>query len=432
MACIVFVAACGGGSDGTHVPTTQIVVTPALSSTWAGGPSISLNATKNGGDEIKWSIQAGGGSLSGSGDNVTYIPAAQGTEPNSEAVIAATSGSVQATALVYLNFRSTSSFDFNNQGGIVEDTSGNVYVSDTGNNVIRIITKAGNVQTFSGNGTAALADGPAGGASFNHPGGLAFVNGNLIVADMANNAIRQIDHNGSVTTIAGNGRPGYVDGQGRAALFDNPIGVAADQLGNIYIADRNNHVIRRIGSNGVVSTFAGNGTPGYINGPALQSQFDGPIGVATDAAGNVYVADSGNNAIRRITAAGSVESFAGGGYGGVADEPGFDLPAGIVMTEKGLVVADSGDGVVKLVGMDGSIKTLSGQAKAVGHTDGYPYQSMLYYPFAVAESADKSVLVVDAANNEIRSIENGTFITRTVAGTASAKGLQNGTALPRL
>lgn len=153
-----------------------------------------------------WSIDAGPGALSGSANQVKYEVNAGYSTPNDKATISVRAGTASASATVYVNFVSTSRFNFAHGGGIVEDQLGNIYVSDAGNNVIRKITRDGKVSTFAGTGGAGLIDGPSGAAKFDQPGGLAIAsNGDIIVADVKNNAIRRIDEGGNVTTIAGAG-----------------------------------------------------------------------------------------------------------------------------------------------------------------------------------------------------------------------------------
>jgi sugar lactone lactonase YvrE len=193
--------------------------------------------------------------------------------------------------------------------GLAIDGAGNIYVADTGNNMIRKITPAGVVTTFAGQaGTFGFADGAGSAARFNVPRGIASDTlGIVYVADNSNQVIRRITPDGNVTTIAGvPGVAGSDDGAAVAARFRDPPGIAVDAAGNLYVADQGNHTIRKI-SAGVVTTIAGSaGVAGYADGNGSVARFNSPEGIAVDAAGNVYVADRGNNAIRRITPAGDV------------------------------------------------------------------------------------------------------------------------------
>ena len=190
---------------------------------------------------------------------------------------------------------------FYKPSGVAVDGSGNVYVAEYYNHLIRKITSAGVVTTLAGSGSAGSANGTGTAASFYRPYGVAVDgNGNVYVADYYNHLIRKITSAGVVTTLAGSGSQGSADGTGTAASFYNPSGVAVDGSGNVYVADRSNHLIRKITSADVVTTLAGSGSQGSANGTGTAASFTLPYGVAVDASGNVYVADSGNNLIRKI------------------------------------------------------------------------------------------------------------------------------------
>ena len=188
---------------------------------------------------------------------------------------------------------------------------GTIYVSDAGDsNRIRKITPDGRVETLAGNGKEAFADGPGLQAAFNTPSGLAIDGaGNLYVADTGNNRIRRISTQGVVSTIAGDGTAGYADGPAGQAKFDGPIGVAVDKAGNILVADSYNDRVRLIAPNGQVTTLAGSKGPGYADGVAATALFDTPCGLAVATDGSVIVADTGNRRLRRITPDGNVSTM---------------------------------------------------------------------------------------------------------------------------
>jgi len=169
------------------------------------------------------------------------------------------------------------------------------------------------VSTLAGSGTVGFADGTGTEARFSYPGRVAVDSeGNVYVVDHGNHRIRKITPAGVVSTLAGTGTRGHADGTGTEAQFDYPTGVAVDSEGNVYVADHGNHRIRRITPAGVVSIFAGS-TEGFADGIGTEAQFNYPTGVAVDSSGNVYVADSVNHRIRKITPAAVVSTFSGGG-----------------------------------------------------------------------------------------------------------------------
>ena len=185
--------------------------------------------------------------------------------------------------------------------GIAVDSEGNIYVADTDNNRIRKITSSGVVTTLAGTATAGYGDGTGTAAFFSAPHGIAAdSSGNMYVTEAGNNRIRKITSSGVVTTLAGTSVAGYADGTGTAARFSAPKGIAVDSEGNIYVADTGNNRIRKITPSGVVSTFAGTATAGYGDGTGTAARFSAPHGIAADSEGNMYVADTGNNRIRKI------------------------------------------------------------------------------------------------------------------------------------
>ena len=247
---------------------------------------------------------------------------------------------------------------FYSPNGIAVDGAGSIFVADSGNHVIRKITSAGVVSTFAGiAGSSGTTDGTGSAARFNAPNGLAVDgSGNIFVADSGNHIIRKITSAGVVSTFAGTaGSQGSTTGTGSAARFSNPRGVAVDGSGNIFVADTNNHIIRKITSAGIVSTFAGTaGSSGSTDGTGSAARFNNPQGVAVDVSGNVFVADSNNNVIRKITIGGVATTI--GGIAGVktnADGVGiaafFNGPFGMAVDTSGnLFVSDSNENVIRL------------------------------------------------------------------------------------
>jgi sugar lactone lactonase YvrE len=222
---------------------------------------------------------------------------------------------------------------------VASDASGNLYVTDA--NRIRKISADGNVSTLAGNETAAFADGSGDVARFNSPAGITVdASGNIFVADVGNNRIRKISPAGSVTTVAGTGIQGYLDGAATDAQFNSPFGIAVDASGDIFISDFGNLRIRKISSAGSVSTLAGDGKTGYKDGDPGIAEFGSTLGISVDASGNVFVADGDNNVFRKITPSGTVSTFAGDGKVGGNEAPvslaEFHIPADILAAPNGI------------------------------------------------------------------------------------------------
>ena len=257
---------------------------------------------------------------------------------------------------------------FNQPGGIVVDLAGNLYVADTGNATIRRITVDGTVTTLAGSASnRGNQDATGIAASFGSPSGITVDRaGNLFVADAYNATIRKITPAGAVSTLAGlAGSRGDGDGTGSAARFNFPNGVAVDAAGTLYVADTYNHAIRRVTSGGVVDTLAGSpGISGSNDGTGVYALFNQPYGVDVDTAGTLYVADTGNATLRRITPAGVVTTLAGApGIAGLGDGTGglalFNQPRGAVVDGTGgLYVVDTGNAVLRRVSATGSVTTL--------------------------------------------------------------------------
>lgn len=248
---------------------------------------------------------------------------------------------------------------FSDPFGLAIDRDGNVYAADAGeNNRIRKITPEGVVSTLAG-GPEGFADGTGAGAGFHTPSGMAIDGaGNLFVADTGNNAIRKITPDGVVSTIGGTGVAGYRDGKAGEAQFNGPVGVAVDKAGVVYVADTYNDRIRKITPDGMVGTFAG-GAPGYVDGTAAEARFDTPTSVVVDARGNLYVADTSNGALRKLAPDGQVSTLAIAPED--AEKPLLRRPVGLALTHDGfLYVGDIWRGRILQVSPDGSLRGLTG------------------------------------------------------------------------
>jgi sugar lactone lactonase YvrE len=319
--------------------------------------------------------------------------------------------------------------------GIAADPAGNLYVADPANNTIRKITPAGVVTTLAGTaGVTGHADGSGAAAQFNVPSGIAADRaGNLYVADTFNNTIRKITATGVVTTLAGTaGVTGSADGSGAAAQFSFPFGIALDPAGNLYVADTFNHTIRKITATGVVTTLAGTaGVRGSADGSGAAAQFSFPQGIAADAVGNLYVADEGNGTIRKITPAGVVTTLAGtAGVIGSADGSGaaaqFNAPAGIAADPAGnLYVTDSANNTIRKIAAAGVVTTLAGTAGVTGSADGSGAAALFAGPAGIAADSAGNLYVADAGNDTIRKITPAGVVT-TLAGTAGVTGSADG------
>jgi sugar lactone lactonase YvrE len=285
---------------------------------------------------------------------------------------------------------------FSDPYGVALDADGNVYVADGGDsNRIRRISAEGQVTTLAGGGEG-FVDGTGSAAAFHTPSALAFDRaGNLFVADTGNHAIRNITPDGNVTTLAGNGKPGYADGIGADAQFNAPVGVAVDRDGVVFVADTYNDRIRRITPAGEVTTVAGAGQPGAADGPALAASFDTPTAVAVDRDGTLYVADTGNHAIRCISADALVSTIAAPAEGEA--RPLLRRPVGLALTHDGYlyIAASSGGRILQLAP--------NGEYRAVADADwneqrGYGSDGSVQFhgPRGIAVERGGSVVVADA------------------------------------
>jgi sugar lactone lactonase YvrE len=342
--------------------------------------------------------------------------------------------------------------------GVAAAGDGSVYVSDAGeSNRIRKLTAEGAVLTVAG-GREGFADGAGAAASFNTPSALALDGaGNLYVADTGNNRIRRVTPDGGVTTLAGDGTAGLREGAAAQAQFDAPVGVAVDKDGNVYVADTYNDRVRQITKQGQVRTIAGAGSPGYADGDALASAlFDTPCGLAVSDAGEVYVADTGNNRLRKITKDGQVTTLSvfapttvaqpdpatanvnastGGTLDGATQDvtqdatpgatpdasPGetqpatgaagtnpapFELskPVGLALTRDGFLYGTDLDrGRVVQVAPDGTARIIAGRGPGFSDGDGQA-TARFNQPAGIALAPDGSLLVADGANYLLRRV----------------------------
>lgn len=320
---------------------------------------------------------------------------------------------------------------FKTPAGVACDSAGNVYVADTGNHVIRKITPAGHVSTVAGKaGTWGNTDGSATSALFRGPRGLAVDStGSLFIADTGNYRIRRISPAGQVSTLAGS-LWGNADGQGTQARFSSPNTLTISPTGMIYVADSGTHSIRAITTEAVVTTLAGKGWSGAVDGFGTAAAFDSPHGI-TWHEGALYVADSWNSTIRRITASGEVTTFAGsadvaGTEDGNGTDARFQAPSGIAGHPSGsLVVADTQNHTIRTLSVTGDVLTVAGKASVSGSVDGTGGQARFRGPAGIVIEADGNLLVSDTGNHTIRRVSpQGAVVT--VAGLPGVSGSVDG------
>ncbi len=301
---------------------------------------------------------------------------------------------------------------YNDPSAIAVDGLGDIFVMDTGNYVVREIDDSGLVSILAGQaGVPGLRNGPVTQADFRKAYGIAVDDkGDLYVADSENNVIREITKNKKVISLAGSGVAGGTNGVGTEATFWGPRGVAVDRSGNVYVADTNNHMIRKIDNEGRVKTLAGSGVVGSDDGRGVTASFNGPTGIALDEDGNVYVADRENELIRKIDGDGRVTTLAGQeGRKGSIDGPVtmalFNHPTGISVDPAGNVyVADEGNHTVRKISRSGVVSTLAGKAGKPGAVNATGQDASFRGPMGVAANAWGNVIVADTGNQLIRMI----------------------------
>lgn len=300
---------------------------------------------------------------------------------------------------------------------------GSVYIADTFNHRIRRVDPGGAVTTLVGTGQASFSGdgGPAAAATLHWPHGLAVdpSGAALFIADSANHRIRKVDlASGVITTVAGGAAAGFSGdgGPAVAARLQDPKAVWAAPSGDLYIADSANERIRRVDRSGLIVTVAGTGVPGFSGdgGPATAAQFDGPRSLSGDAAGNLYVADDNNHRVRRIDAAGIVTTIAGNGTAASAGDGGpgpaaqLDHPRGVAVDGRGNVfIAETGSHRVRMVEPGGTIATVAGCGRQGYGGDGGPATvARLFEPRGVAVDGAGRLFVADTLNDRIRRVDD--------------------------
>jgi uncharacterized protein (TIGR03437 family) len=299
--------------------------------------------------------------------------------------------------------------------GVAVDAAGNLYIADYSNSRIRKVSPSGIISTAAGNGTRGFSGdgGPATGASLNQPSGVAVdAAGNLYIADYYNYRVRKVSSSGIISTVAGNGIKGFSGDGGTAtsATLREPEALAVDAAGNLYIADSTNQRIRKVSPSGIISTVAGTGTWAFSadGGPATSASLSFVEGVAVDAAGNLYIDDSDNGRIRKVSPSGIISTVAGtgtwgfSGDGGPATSASLNDPWGVAVDAAGnLYIADARNGRIRKVSPSGIIGTVAGGGSALGD-GGAATSASLKHPIAVAVDAAGNVYIAD--DNRIRKV----------------------------
>ncbi len=311
-----------------------------------------------------------------------------------------------------------------NPFGLTVDSKGNIYIADAGNNVIRKIDTSGVISTVAGKGyffSGYKGDGGAAtSAQLNSPSEVTFDSkGNMYIADTYHNVIRKVNTSGIISTVAGNGTQGYTGDGGAAtsAELHYPYGVAVDAKGNLYIADRDNHVIRKVNTSGIISTFAGKGTEGFSGdgSAAASAELGLPFGIALDTSGNLYIADYRENNIRKVDTKGIISSVAGNGSYGVSGDGGpatnafINGPEGIVVDAKGnFYIAEYLNNVIRFVNTSGIISTIAGNGtKGYTGDGGLPTNAQIANPEGIAVDSKGNIYFSDSYNHLVRKMTKG-------------------------
>jgi len=325
-----------------------------------------------------------------------------------------------------------SAHNLNFPTAVAVDSSGNVYIADEFNQRIRRVDTSGQMTTVAGNGTAAFSDGTATTSSLNLPTGVAADSaGNIFIADSANQRIREVS-GGNIMTIAGNGSYDF-GGDGSAgvdAQIDSPAGVATVPTGGFVFSDLGNQRIRRVDSGGNINTIAGTGSCAYDGeGLATTHSLCYPYGVARDSAGNVYIADSNNQRIRKVDTSGNMSTIAGNGTagfsgdGGAATAASLNYPSGVAADAGGNVyIADTGNQRIRKVNTTGTISTIAGNGNVGFNGDGAATGHRLYNPAAIAVDSSGNLYIADTDNELIRKVSGGNMTTIAGNGTEGFSG----------
>ncbi|HZQ22726.1 MAG TPA: hypothetical protein VFA89_07990 [Terriglobales bacterium] len=324
--------------------------------------------------------------------------------------------------------RQAAKASFNTPFFIAQDSAGNTYLSDFETHRVRKITPTGVISTFAGTGISGYSGdgGPANAAMLSYPTALAFDSaGNLVIADGGNNRIRKVSKTGVITTFAGTGAKGYSGDGGPAlqATFNQPYGLTYDAKGNLYISDIGNSVVRVINTSSIITTYAGDGIYGYSGdgGPAILASLSFPRGLASDSAGNLYIADTDNHVVRKVNAAGTITTYAGNGSngysgdGGPATSAAIGRPRGLLVRTGSLFITNGGHSRVRTVSLSTQIiSTFAGSSYGYDG-DGNPLLSSQFAGGSgMIFTKSGNFEMADNGNARLRMASGG--LMRTVAG----------------
>jgi hypothetical protein len=321
--------------------------------------------------------------------------------------------------------------------GVAIDGQGNVYIADTNNTRVRKVSPGGTISTFAGTGEVGFSGdgGPATSAKLYAPSGVAIDGqGNVYIADTGNNRVRKVSPGGTITTFAGGGKPGVLGDGGPAtsATLRKPLGAALDGQGNVYIADYENMRVRKVSPGGTITTIAGTGVQGFSGdgGPAISAQLRFPYGVAVDGQRNIYIADTNNNRVRKVSPTGTITTFAGtgevgnSGDGGPATSARLQLPWGVAVDGQRNVYIGGGNSFVRKVDPGGTISTFAGGGRASPGDGGPATAAALAAVRGVAVDGKGSVYF--AEDGRVRKVTAGASVPGPVTGTPSGTVLVNG------
>ncbi|MEU9125267.1 RICIN domain-containing protein [Streptomyces sp. NPDC048506] len=311
------------------------------------------------------------------------------------------------------------SAQLNRPYGIAVDSTGTLYISDYINHRVRKITTDGKISTVAGTGVPGFSgdNGPAVSAQLHYPREVAVDSaGAVYIADTNNHRVRKITTDGKISTIVGTGTAGFSGdgGAATAARLHTPLGVTADSTDTLYITDHGNHRVRKITTDGKISTVAGTGAAGFMGdgGPAVSARLNAPYAAAVDGAGDLYIVDAANHRVRKVTADGKISTVAGTGTAGFAGDDGpaasakLNFPVGLVVDSTGtLYISDYSNHRVRKITADGKISTVAGTGTAGSGGDGGPAASaQLNNPFGLAVDCVDTLYIADHANNRVRKI----------------------------